>query len=391
MTQSFRDLWGLNSEVDFLNHGSFGATPTCVLEDQRTWIDLLEADPIEFLAPERGLEPKLDYVRNQLATLFNSQPECLGWVRNATDGVNAVLRSMKLSSEDEILVTNHGYNACVNAARFVADLAAAKVTVARIPFPLSSSQEILQAIDEAITPRTRILLVDHVTSPTGLVFPIQEIVKLARQRGIRILVDGAHAPGMLNLNLNELDADYYTANHHKWLCGPKVSGFLWVRSELQSDVRPSVISHAANRPRPGRSRFIAEFDWTGTYDPTPLLALPKAIEFLSKLYAGGLQALMSDNHRKCVAARNILCDKLGVIAPAPEEVLGSLATVPVPGWAGKHERLGMLLREQYRFELPVFPSPIDDECLLRVSLQAYNELEQIERLADVLKKLSIES
>ena len=394
MKTDFRQHWLLDPNIDFLNHGSFGATPACVLQAQREWQDLLECDPIQFLAPERTLEPKLDEVRRVVSDLVGSLPENLAWVRNATDGVNAVVRSFPFCPGDEILVTSHGYNACINAAVYAAEAFSVnlpdeqKVTVKTVPvpFPLVDSMQVVDAVREAMGDRTRLLLIDHVTSPTGLVFPITEIIQVAHHRGVRVLVDGAHAPGMIPLNLDQLGADYYTANHHKWLCGPKVSGFLWVRPELQNEVRPTVISHAANRGRPGRSRFLAEFDWTGTFDPTPILALPTAIEFLGSLYDGGLPSLMHQNRQKTLAGSKLLLDSLEIASPAPEEMLGSLATIPIPGWAGQADKLREVLREQHCFELPVFSSPVDGECLLRISMQAYNDLSQIQRLADVLNE-----
>jgi len=382
--------WQLNPAIDFLNHGSFGATPTCVLQAQRQWIDAMEADPIRFIAPERELEPKIDLVRERLAQLVAAPARDIAFVRNATDGVNAVFRSVALRPGDEILVTNHGYNACINAARFAAERAGAEVHVVAIPFPIEDPAQVVEAISGAFTSRTRFLLVDHVTSPTGLVFPVAEIIRCAHARGIRVLVDGAHAPGMLPLDLAALDADYYTANHHKWLCGPKVSGFLYVRPELQEEIRPTVISHAANRPRPGRSRFLAEFDWTGTYDPTPLLALPAAIDFLASLFPGGLDGLMQRNRQLALDAQRHLCDVLRIPVPAPAAMIGSLVTIPIhhmpADFLRTPEELAAWLYGEHRMEMPVFFSPCGDgTTLLRIALQAYNRLEQVERLAEILR------
>ncbi len=381
--------WQLNPDVDFLNHGSFGATPKVVLAAQRKFQDALERDPIRFLGPERELEPKLDHVRGVLARLVGA-PECdMAFVRNATDGVNAVLRSLPLCADDEIVVTDHGYNACCNAARFVAQRCGGRVRVARVPFPIQDEDQVLAAIEAELSNRTRILLVDHVTSPTGLVFPIERIIRAAHRRDIRVLVDGAHAPGMLALDLPAIDADYYTANHHKWLCAPKASGFLYVRRELQAEVRPTVISHAANRPRPGRSRFLAEFDWNGTFDPTPLLALPAAIEFLASLDPNGIDGLMSANQRLAIEARRVLCGALRINAPSPPEMIGSLVSVPLPAdrrqSAEEADSFQARLYDRHRIELPIFPGPIAETRLLRVSLQAYNDISQIERLAEVLR------
>lgn len=381
--------WQLRTDLDFLNHGSFGACPTIVLETQRRLQDALERDPIRFLAPERDLEAKLDHVRSEMSKLVNPPAaDQIAFVRNATDGVNAVFRSISLGKDDEIVLTDHGYNACQNAARYAAQRCGARVRVARIPFPIANSCEVLTALENEFSSRTRLLLVDHVTSPTGLVFPIEQIIAAAHSFGIRVMVDGAHAPGIVPVDLRQLDADYYTANHHKWLCAPKSSGFLYVRPELQDEVRPTVISHAANRPRPGRSRFLAEFDWTGTFDPTPLLAVPEAIRFLGSLYPGGLDELMSANRRLALESRRLLCDALEIDAPSPETMIGSMVTVPLPpaaGWDGGLDPLHVALYDRHRFEIPVFPGPEPRTRLLRISLQAYNHLGQIERLADVLR------
>lgn len=392
---TFTNHWQLSPDLDFLNHGSFGATPTVVLEAQRRLQDALERDPIRFLAPERELEPKLDHVRAVLSDLVGAPASDLAFVRNATDGVNAVLRSMSLAEGDEIVVTNHGYNACINAAQFVADGRGARIRVAKVPFPIDASDEVVRSIETEFSDRTRLLLVDHVTSPTGLVFPIKKIIASAHTAGIRVLVDGAHAAGMVPLDLQKIDVDYYTANHHKWLCAPKASGFLYVRRQFQEEVRPTVISHAANRPRPGRSRFLAEFDWTGTYDPTPLLSVPDAIEFLRSLVPGGIDELMSTNRKLALDARRVLCDALQIEVPAPAGMIGSLVAVPLPPasspMTAQLDPLQVLLYERHRLEVPVFPGPelfpgpAPKSRLLRVSLQAYNHIDQIERLAEVLR------
>ena len=387
---SFANHWQLNPDVDFLNHGSFGAAPTVVLEAQRRLQDALERDPIRFLAPERELEPKLDHVRKVLSELVGAPAIDLAFVRNATEGVNAVLRSISLREGDEIVFTNHGYNACNNAARFAADRSGAKIRVAKIPFPLADADQVVRAIEAELNDRTRLLLVDHVSSPSGLIFPVERIIALAHASGIRVLVDGAHAPGMVPLDLQELDADYYTANHHKWLCGPKASGFLYVRRELQDEVRPTVISHAANRPRPNRSRFIAEFDWYGTFDPTPLLSVPSAIEFLGSLFPGGINELMATNRRLALDARKVLCEALQIKAPSPAEMIGCLVALPLPPTQeeprGELDPLQVSLYDQHRFELPIFPFPDRRKRVLRISLQAYNHIGQIERLAEVLRR-----
>lgn len=386
MNQHLARHWGLDPEVAFLNHGSFGAAPRVVLEAQRREQDALERDPIHYLAPERTLYERLDGVRERLAAFLRCPAEDLAFVRNATDGVNAVLRSFPLEAGDRIAITSHGYNACNNAARFVAERAGAEVDVAEIPFPIDGPEAAVAAVEEALTERTRLLLVDHVTSPTGLVLPVAEIVRLARARGVRTLVDAAHGPGMLPMDLEGVGADYTTGNLHKWLCGPKVSGFLHVRPELQGSVRPCVISHAANTPAPGRSRFVAEFDWTGTFDPSPLLAVPAAIDFLEGVLPGGLDAVRAHNRGLVLEGRAILCEALGVAPTAPDEMLGSLVTLPLPDGPseGRVDPLQLALFERHRVEVPIMHWPEKGRRWVRISAQVYNDRADYERLAAAL-------
>ena len=394
---SVRRHWGLNPDVAFLNHGSFGATPRVVLEYQRTLQDALERDPIEFLAPERDLEPKLDRIRGLIAKRVGANENDLVFVRNATDGVNAVMRSYPINAGDEVVITNHGYNACSNAVKFAAERAGGVVRVAKIPFPISRPQQVLDAIDAQLSKKTRVLIVDHVTSPTALVFPIQDIVSMAHGYGAKVLVDGAHAPGMLNLDLNDLAADFYTANHHKWLCGPKTSGFLWVRSEHQEYVRPVIISHGANRRRPDRSRFTAEFDWQGTFDPTPVLSLSAVLDFFEREWTGGLEEVMCHNHRLASKVRQLFEESLGSgpgtgEPAAPSEMIGSMVAVPLPSELCTTEidgsdSLQSWLFNVHQIELPIFPGIQQGQHVLRVSCQIYNEFGEYERVVNAIKSL----
>lgn len=397
---SFRHHWQLREDLDFMNHGSFGATPRVVLQKQREYQDALECDPIEYLAPERQLGPKLDRVRKCLARLLGGTAANFGFVRNATDGVNAVVRSFDFRQGDEVVVTSHGYNACINALRFAAERSGATVRVANIPFPISDPQQVIDAVEASCTAKTRLVLVDHVTSPTGLVFPVKQIIDNAHRDGIRVMVDGAHAPGMLKLDLDSLGADYYTANHHKWLCAPKTSGFLYVDPQWQDSVRSTIISHSENMPHPGRSKFMSRFDWGGTYDPTPLMCVVDSVDFLSGLFPGGTEELMQRNRTLALESRSLLCDVLGIDAPSPDDMIGSLVTLPLsddwsakllsgkPGSGKPGSGISQIQRrfyQEHQFEFPVLNGQESDGVMIRISLQAYNDLEQVNRLADVLR------
>ncbi len=393
--------WALDPSVVFLNHGSFGACPREVLAAQSALRERLEAQPVHFLA--RELEPLLDAARARVARFVGADPDDLAFVPNATAGVNTVLRSLDFAPGDELLTTDHEYNASVNALRAAADGAAAHVVVAPIPFPLRSPGDAVQAILDRVTPRTRLALLDHVTSPTGLVLPLETLVPELRRRGVETLVDGAHAPGMLPLDLDALDAAYYTGNLHKWCCAPKGSAFLRVRRDLQGRIRPLSISHGANAPRVDRSRFRLEFDWSGTLDPTPYLCAPVAIDALGSMLAGGWPAVMAANHRLALYARDVVCAALGVPAPAPDGMLGAMAAILLPGPPASSRALSPLdddplqvaLRERHGIEVPVLPWPqawapggsAEARRIVRVSAQLYNDPTQYDRLATGLADL----
>ena len=382
-------LWRLDPQVDFLNHGSFGACPTHVLEHQAVLRDRLERQPVEFLA--RQLPRLLDEARQALAGYLGCSAEDLVFVRNATAGVNAVLRSLPLAPDDELVVTDHAYLACRNALDFAADRAGARVVVAHIPFALESADQVVGAITSSVSLRTRLVMIDHVTSSTALRFPVEQIIEALGD--IEVLIDGAHAPGMLELNLKELRPTYYAGSCHKWLCAPKGSGFLYVRRDRQALIRPPSISHGATRPG-NQTRFQAEFDWTGTDDPTSILSVAEAIRFIGTLLPGGWPELMVRNRAMALQARRRLCAVLSIPLPCPDELVGSMAAIPLPGAASatrdsalETDPLQQELWERHRIEVPIDAGSIPSMRLLRLSAQLYNRPEQYERLAAALQEL----
>jgi isopenicillin-N epimerase len=392
MTASeFARHWTLDPEIEFLNHGSFGACPRAVLDVQAELRARLEREPVQFML--RELEGLLDETRAAVAPFVGADAEDLVFVPNATTGVNTVLRALEFRPGDEILVTDHAYAACRNALDAVARASGARVVVAAVPFPLAGGDEIVAAVLEAVTARTRLALLDHVTSPTGLVFPLAPLTAALAERGIDTLVDGAHAPGMVDVDLRSLNAGYYAANCHKWPCAPKGAAFLWVRRDLQPRIHPLVTSHGATATRRDRSRFLLEFDWTGTDDPTAILSVPAALRVMGEMVPGGWPEVRRRNRDLVLAARRVLCDALAIPLPCPDDLIGSLAAVPLPpGRAGDSpamfwtDPLQALLFEEHHIEVPVFRWPAPPRRLLRVSSQLYNALPQYERLAAVLRQ-----
>lgn len=382
--------WDLDPGIVFLNHGSFGACPREVLAAQREFVTRMEREPVLFV--HRELEGLLDHARGSLAAFLGADADDIAFVTNATSGVNTVLRSLRFGPGDELLTTDHEYNACRNALDAVATAWGARVVTAAVPFPLQDPGQVVDALLACITPRTRLLLVDHVTSPTGMVLPVERIVAAFSERGIDTLVDGAHAPGMLPLDLAALGAAYYTGNCHKWLCTPKGSAFLFVRRDRQAGIRPLAISHGANSTRTDRSRFRLEFDFCGTCDASPWLAIPAALSFLGRLLPGGIPALMAHNRELALRARNHLCRELGSAPPCPDSMIGSLASIvlqplaldPV-GQLGL-DPLQVRLWEHHRIEVPVMRWTSPRLRMLRVSPQVYNSFGQYEYLARAVQE-----
>jgi isopenicillin-N epimerase len=392
-------VWMLNPEVTFLNHGSFGSCPRLVLAFQQELRDRLEREPVQFLV--RELEGLWDNARESMASFVGAPAEDIVFVQNATAGVNTVLHALDFSPNDELLVTNQEYNASRNALNVAAEKWGAKIVVAEMPFPVTSEDQVINAILEKVTPRTRLALLDHVISQTALVLPLAKIIRALNERGVETLIDGAHAPGMIPLNLSQLGATYYTGNCHKWICAPKTAAFLYVPKEKQRLVRPLVISHGANSPRTDRSRFLIEFSWMGTWDPSACLSVSEALRFMSTLHPKGWPGLMARNRDLALQAQKLLCESFQIPLPCPPEMVGSMAAMPLPPCPVDEQSTSPLYRDvlqqrlydEYRIEVPVVPWPKPapgstmQPRLIRISVQAYNKLEDYQRLASALQKL----
>lgn len=374
--------WALDPQIAFLNHGSFGARPRMVLDAQLRRRAEFEGSPIEFL--HRARNGMIDVAKSALSPFLGMTPANWGFVTNATGGINAVLRSLTFQPGDELLTTNHVYNAVRMTMRHLADRAGGKYIEVAVPLPLHSPRQIVQAIEAAITSRTKLVVIDHITSPTAVVFPVEEILTLCDARGIDVLVDGAHAPGMVPLDVERLGAAYYAGNLHKWMCAPVGAAFLWARPDKQSGVHPLTISHFLDQG------FAAEFYWQATRDITPWLCVPDAMDYMATL---GWDHVMQHNHQMAVWVQQLLCDRWQVEPSTPLDgsMLGSMATVQLPAKDrlrakfASNEALNLALYERHQIEVPV----IDWAGMwwVRPCCQVYNTPEQYERLADAVKSL----
>lgn len=335
----------------------------------------------------RELEGLMDVARAELAAFVGSAPENLVFVPNASTGVSTVLRSLALSAGDELLCTSQGYNACRNALEVVAARAGARVVQVDLPFPVLSPSDVVDAVLEKISPRTRLLLIDHVTSITGMRLPVEALVPQVQKLGVEVLVDGAHAPGMLELKLEALGADYYTGNCHKWMCTPKGSALLHVAPRHQGKILPLTVGHGHNAARTDKSRFQLEFALMATADPSAFLSVPAALQFVRDEVPGGWAGMRATNHARVRDARRRLLSELGATPVCPEEMLGALATVTLPPEVAPGESAGQLMArlfEQNRIEVPVWPFPAAPSRALRISAQVYNPPEDYEQLLQAL-------
>ena len=388
MPSPYAKHWTIEPSRLFLNHGSFGACPNFVIEEQRKWQDLMEREPVRFF--EELMPDLLLKSREALGTFLNVSPDDLAFVSNATSGVNTILRSLQFEQGDEILVPNHAYQACRNSIDFVAKRWGANVVEVAIPFPIDSPQTIVQLMTSACSERTKLVMIDTVTSPTGLRMPFEALTEFFEAKGVEVLLDAAHGIGMIPLNLKELGASYVTSNCHKWLCAPKGSAFLYVRKDKQSKIQPLTISHGHTFPLGDTTRFRHEFDWTGTQDISGWCSIPAVIEGMAAFVDGGWTAIMQHNHALTIRGRSVLCERLGIEPPCPDEMIACISTIQLPGNIPEKEKmhepdpLHHILSEKYNIQVPVWSWPSPEGRYLRISGQLYNSIEEYEQLAEAL-------
>lgn len=396
-----RTDWSIPEDVVYLNHGSFGPAPLVVQLAREEWSRRLESQPMDFYLKQ--MEPALDEAMAKLAKFVGGDARDMAFVDNATVAMNVVADSIDLKSGDEVLLNDHGYGAVFRIWRRRCDEVGARVVTARLggrqdgnddtPSALSNqlttTDDIVQPILNAVTERTKLIVVSHITSPSAIIFPVTEICRQARTRGIPVCIDGPHAIAMIAVNLKEIDCDYYCASLHKWLSAPFGSGFLYVRREHQKQLKPPMTSW-------GRSlggypeRWQDQFNWLGSRDPAPFLAVPAAIEFLERT---GLQEFRQWIHELAQSARHKLEQLFGQTAWVPDspDWYGSMAAVPLPATDYKKPKPNSMhpvqreLRERFRIEIPFIECR--GQLQLRVSCHLYNNPGEIDYLIDSLKQI----
>ena len=379
MTQAFGpgllDEWLIEKDLTFLNHGSYGAVPRVVLSAQNHWRDQLERQPVRFF--NETLASALSDAAQSLAGFVGAPPASLVFVTNATEGINAVLRSLRLGSGDEILTTDQAYQGVLNSLHYECAGSGAALKTVSLPWPTVDESQIVNAVESSLGPRVRLAVFDHVTSHGAIVMPIRQLVDMCDERGIPVLVDGAHAPGMVALDISQVGANWYVGNCHKWLCAPKGCAMLSVPDCMQADLHPTVISTGYNEG------FWEEFSWTGTRDPSAWLSVTAAIKFWEGL---GVQAARAYMHNLANWAGDELAARWGTERGASSQLTASMVTVRVPGARQVNHAAAVHLHDQllHQHRIEVLVVPIDGALWVRVSTQVYNGESDIDRLAAAL-------
>ena len=378
LDNSLRDLFLLNQDVVFLNHGSFGACPKPVFEVYQNWQRELEYQPVEFLG--RRYHDLVDTARESLAQYINADSEDIIFITNATSGVNIVARSLDLQVGDEILTTNHEYGAVDHTWQYVAQKTGASYIQHPFPLPMTTHDDFVDSFWQSVTPKTKVIAMSHITSPTALTFPVQEICRRAREAGIITVIDGAHVPGQLPLDLNAIDADFYTGNLHKWLCTPKGAAFLYARREHHDIIDPQIISWGWIP----EATFVSRNQWQGTNDISAWLSVPSAIEFQEKHQ---WEDVRKRCHELVVSARNQVAEITGLPHIVPESWFAQLSTMPMREGCDVLA-LKTRLYDEFKVEIPAIVW--DEKPYLRIAIQGYNTADDVTAFVTALRTLLVE-
>ena len=380
--KEFFNEWLIRADTTYLNHGSFGPPPEFVRLARRKWIDRLDSQPMDFYL--RDYEAALWEARSRTAEFVGTTPENLIFCENATAGMNVVARSFRLNAGDEVLSNNHEYGAVHRIWERKCNEVGAQLKICDLPEKFESQQQIVDCIAGEVTPKTRLAIISHITSATALIMPIAQMGRALKEKGVAVCVDGPHAPAQIELDIQAIGCDFYTASCHKWLCATLGSGFLFVHPDHQADIEPP--NQSWGRLHPGvPERWDDEFTWAGTRDPSPYLSIPSAIEFMTTNV--GLEAFRERSHYLASQIEGMLCEEFGTepIASRADGWYASMAHVPLPG--GDHSKLQHDLWNEYKIEVPIIN--FENRWYIRVSCHLYNNLKQLETLRFALRKFML--
>ncbi len=377
-----RDQFLLDPQIIYLNHGSAGATPRPVFESYQRWQRELEHQPTEFMG--RRAAGLLEQSRQVLAAYLGTASTNLAYVTNATTGLNVVARSLQLGKGDEVLSSNHEYGAMDKTWRFLAQKKGFAYINHPLSVPFTTAEALIDALWEGVNDRTRVIYLSHITSPTALIFPLEAICRRARQEGIMTVIDGAHAPGQISLNLDELGADFYTGNLHKWLCAPKGAAFLYARPERQALIEPLVVSWGWDSNYAGTSALVDFVEQQGTRDLSAFLAVPDAIRFFEE---NDWDKVRKESHDLAVQILEDITSMTGLspLSPSKDGWFSQMVSVPLPNQiqpADLHRRL----YEEFHIEVPIVNW--NGHKLVRVSIQGYNNSADADALVTALHTLT---
>ena len=371
-----KGLWYLDEKINYLNHGSFGATPRVIMKRFFELTAQVEKNPMQFYLDDYPV--LMEKSRKEIADFLNAKPDKIAFVDNATTGVNAVLRSLQnvVNPDWEILTTNHYYPSVKNTLAYLSSMTGCKINVIELPDYVESDSQILELIKSCVTPNTKMMIIDHITSVSGIVFPINEIIKFCRENDILILIDGAHAPGFLELNLDELKPDWYTGNLHKWLFAPKSSAILYANEPVKYSIPPTVISNDYEKG------FTKEFDWVGTRNLCAWLSTPECLMFHNEYFDWDYCRNLS------LFARNLIISELGLKPMTDEKLTGLMQSFWLPESTGTtiEDVLDLRKRILTNHNIEVFMNPFKNRMVLRLSSQIYNHKDECIKLINALKQ-----
>ena len=378
MSPDVKNQFFLDPNIIFLNHGSFGSCAKPVYEDLLEWQRKLEKEPVKFF--EETIFEGLQTSRDALGEYINCASDDLAYFPNPTTAVNAVARSLHLQPNDEVLSTNHIYGALDKSWQYICNYKQATFVKANIPFPIASKEEFLKNFFDAVTDKTKVIFLSHITSMTAMQFPVEEVIQFAKENNILCIIDGAHVPGHISLDISALDPDIYTGACHKWMCTPKGISFLYVKKSLQENVHPLVISWGWESETPGPSKFLDWHQWQGTRDMSAFLTIPKAIQFLEE---NNWIDISTKCKKQVVETRDIFLEYFNIPTPCPNSWLGQMASIPLP--INNAIAFKAILLEKYNIQVPIFQW--ENNIYLRYSIQAYNSVNDLEKLFAAVKEL----